>query len=216
MVRVQRIPLFPLHLVLFPNMPLPLHIFELRYRRMIRRCMEEKEEFGVILHSGKELSRVGCTARVEGFLKEYGDGRFDILALGHERFKVRTFFEDHSHLEAEVQFFHDDPADPWEIPKLKELSSRATEGLMSLAALEDFSVDGELLQSLEPEAESLLICGTGLFSLEEKQALLETQNTRERLERSVMRIGERLKQRRAEKKIEDLLGGKIDFSSLIN
>ena len=201
MVRVQRIPLFPLNLVLFPNMPLPLHIFELRYRRMIRRCVEDKEEFGVILHTGKELTRVGCTAKVEGFLKEYADGRFDILSLGHERFMVRRFFEDQSHLEAEVQL---------------GLSSRASGGLMSLAALEEFNVDGELLQSLEPEAISLLICGTGLFSLEEKQTLLEMQNTKERLERGVRRIEDRLKQRRAEKKIEELLGAEIDFSSLMN
>ena len=216
MVRVQRIPLFPLNLVLFPNMPLPLHIFELRYRRMIRRCVEDKEEFGVILHTGTELTRVGCTAKVEGFLKEYADGRFDILSLGHERFMVRRFFEDQSHLEAEVQFFRDLPVSAPELPLLKGLSSRASGGLMSLAALEEFNVDGELLQSLEPEAVSLLICGTGLFSLEEKQTLLEMQNTQERLERGVRRIEDRLKQRRAEKKIEELLGSEIDFSSLMN
>jgi Lon protease-like protein len=216
MVRVQRIPLFPLNLVLFPKMPLPLHIFELRYRRVIRRCTEEHEEFGVLLHTGKELTRVGCTARVEGVIREYGDGRFDILSLGHERFRVQRFFKDQSHLEAEVQFFQDDPVPPAELPRLQELSAEATRELTELAAMEDFSIDEKLLQSLNPEAVSLLICSTQLFPLEDKQILLESRDTKQRLEQAVARTGERIKQRRAEKKIEELLGGKLDFSSLIN
>ena len=78
-MRPTRIPLFPLEVVLFPGMPLPLHIFEPRYRIMLARCINEKIEFGIILTLGTELSKIGCTAEIVEKLKEYPDGRVDIL-----------------------------------------------------------------------------------------------------------------------------------------
>ncbi len=62
---VKTIPLFPLGLVLVPQMDLPLHIFEERYKRMIRECLEDGTEFGVVLLQGSGVHTVGCTARVE-------------------------------------------------------------------------------------------------------------------------------------------------------
>ena len=65
----KTIPLFPLGLVLFPGMPLPLHIFEERYKLMVRECMDEDKEFGVVLFNGKDIRDFGCTAKIEKILK---------------------------------------------------------------------------------------------------------------------------------------------------
>jgi ATP-dependent Lon protease len=215
MVGLVRIPLFPLHLVLFPEMSLSLHIFEPRYRRMIRQCIEEKQDFGIILQRNEELSKVGCAARVEVVAQEYEDGRFDILVRGRERFRVRRVFEDQPHLEAEVEFFGDTGSGE-DNRLVDNLARKASQGLLGLDALGDSLLDSELLMELQPEALSLMICGTGLFYLEEKQNLLESTDTTGRLEHAIGRIGERLRRRNAEKKIEDLLGAPIDFKLMLN
>ena len=67
----MRIPVFPLGLVLMPRMPLPLHIFEERYRRMIGDCLETDSPFGVLLHTGTTIQTVGCMARIESVINRY-------------------------------------------------------------------------------------------------------------------------------------------------
>jgi ATP-dependent protease La (LON) substrate-binding domain len=83
-----RIPLFPLNVVLFPGCRLPLHIFEHRYRVMVRRCLGEEIEFGIILATDKGVATVGCTAAITQRLKEYPDGRVEILTEGRSVFRV--------------------------------------------------------------------------------------------------------------------------------
>src|SRR5205814_5524803 len=84
--------LFPLNTVLFPGMPLPLHIFEERYKLMIGRCLEEERPFGVVLiQSGPEVGgtavphRVGTTAHIAA-VRRLDDGRMNLIAIGQERF----------------------------------------------------------------------------------------------------------------------------------
>jgi Lon protease-like protein len=76
-----RIPLFPLEAVLLPLMPLPLHIFEPRYKLMIRNCLDNQEKFGVILAKEKGIVSVGCTARIVELVRTYPDGRMDIRSV---------------------------------------------------------------------------------------------------------------------------------------
>src|SRR5260370_3509227 len=84
----ERIPLFPLNVVLLPGATLPLHIFEPRYRQMVRHCIEEKSEFGVLLGLPKGIVRVGCTAAVTEVVKRHSDGRMDILTVGRSPFRI--------------------------------------------------------------------------------------------------------------------------------
>src|SRR5258707_13826771 len=84
----ERIPLFPLNVVLLPGAILPLHIFEPRYRQMVRHCLDEKREFGVLLALPKGIVRVGCTARVTEVVKRYNDGRMDIVTVGRFPFRI--------------------------------------------------------------------------------------------------------------------------------
>ena len=91
------LPLFPLNTVLFPGMPINLHIFEPRYKLMIEQCIQNDEPFGVVLiHKGTEASGplaephpIGCTAQITQ-VERLDDGRMNILAVGGERFQIRS------------------------------------------------------------------------------------------------------------------------------
>jgi Lon protease-like protein len=108
----ERIPLFPLNVVLLPGAILPLHIFEPRYRQMVRHCVAEKCEFGVLLASPKGIVRVGCTAEVTEVVKRYNDGRMDIVTVGRSPFRITQLVNADAYandelLEGDVDFLGD-------------------------------------------------------------------------------------------------------------
>lgn len=100
----ERIPLFPLNVVLFPSMPLPLHIFEPRYKLMIRRCLDLHLPFGVILAGEKGMATVGTTAEIVQKIRDYPDGRMDILTVGKSVFSVKQIFDIEEYYEALVDY----------------------------------------------------------------------------------------------------------------
>ena len=100
----ELLPLFPLNVVLFPGTPLPLHIFEPRYRQMTRECLEEKREFGVVLAQKEGIAAVGCSAEIVKLVKEYEDGRSDILTVGRRRFRVEEVLDDKPYYQGRVKF----------------------------------------------------------------------------------------------------------------
>ena len=104
-------PLFPLDLVLLPGVPLPLHIFEPRYKEMIKECLEKKSPFGIIRAKEEAFVNTGCTAEVINVLKTYPDGRMNILVEGQKRFEVLQVNQERSFLRAEV-FYLEDETDP--------------------------------------------------------------------------------------------------------
>jgi uncharacterized protein len=102
----MQIPLFPLHTVLAPGIALPLHIFEERYRTMVKRCLDTSSPFGIVLiregteiapHDGRShelaISVVGTFAEIREASK-YVDGRWDLLTVGTGRFVVREVIAD--------------------------------------------------------------------------------------------------------------------------
>lgn len=103
----MKIPLFPLDVVLFPGAPLPLHIFEERYRDMVRDCLANESVFGVVCPSREGLAVIGCTARIARVLQDYPDGRRDILTQGVDRFEIKHLDDSHSYLQADVLLFGD-------------------------------------------------------------------------------------------------------------
>lgn len=109
---LQCIPLFPLNVVLFPGADLPLHIFEPRYRQMVRECIETKSEFGMLLALPKGIVRVGCSAEITQVEKRYRDGRMDILTVGRTPFHVVELLNAEAYgqdqlLEGQVDFLDD-------------------------------------------------------------------------------------------------------------
>ena len=103
------LPLFPLDVVLFPGAPLPLHIFEPRYKEMIQECLGQKKAFGLVRASKESLAEIGCTAVIMNVLKKYEDGRLDITAEGKQRFEIIQLNQERSFLQGEVVYFDDEP-----------------------------------------------------------------------------------------------------------
>jgi Lon protease-like protein len=107
------LPLFPLGVVLFPRTPLPLHIFEERYKAMISEAIRDHSEFGVVLAAERGILNLGCTARVTEVIQRYEDGRLDIMTRGETRFELHRLNNERSFYRGEVTYFDDDiAADP--------------------------------------------------------------------------------------------------------
>ena len=104
------LPLFPLQVVLLPDAELPLHIFEDRYKEMIAAVRRDKIEFGVVLANEKGIVNTGCTATVERVLREYPDGRLDILVTGRRRFELFRIDDERAYLRGSVEYFDDEDA----------------------------------------------------------------------------------------------------------
>lgn len=111
------LPLFPLNTVLFPGMPLPLHIFEDRYKLLIQECSREHKPFGVVLiKSGGEVGEIavpysiGTTARIVS-LERLQEGRFNIETVGEDRFKILELQYDRPYLSALVENYPMNDAD---------------------------------------------------------------------------------------------------------
>lgn len=103
----ERLPLFPLDIVLFPGMVLPLHIFEPRYRQMVEDCQRTDGDFGLLWAEGEPLSLgadeelIGTRATING-LDTLPDGRYTFKAVGLERFRVRALSYDQPYLVGEI------------------------------------------------------------------------------------------------------------------
>ena len=107
----MKIALFPLDVVLFPGAPLPLHIFEERYKEMVSECLESGAEFGVVRVQREGLAVAGCSAGITRVLRRYDDGQVDILCEGRKRFEIEQLDNSRSFLQAEVDYFEDEPLD---------------------------------------------------------------------------------------------------------
>ena len=104
----MKIALFPLDMVLFPGVPLPLHIFEERYQEMVGECLAGDLEFGVVRAQREGLAIAGCTAGITKILRSYPDGRIDVLCQGKRRFEIEQLDNSRKFLQAEVDFYDDD------------------------------------------------------------------------------------------------------------
>lgn len=174
------IPLFPLELVLLPDMPLPLHIFEDRYKLMIGECLEGRAAFGIVYSDGRNVERVGCSAAILHVLNRYEDGRLDILAAGRERFHILDTLDRKPYLEARVEFFKDEEEAVDD--GLIDLGRGAIRELEKLASLTGRSFDGAELSRLALESLSFVVVSADGIPLEERQRYLEMTGTRRRLE----------------------------------
>ncbi len=103
-----RIPLFPLGIVLFPGQAVPLHIFEPRYRVMTRQCIDTHSPFGIVFVHAGNIAQTGCSALIVKTLKEYEDGRSDILTVGQEAFHLVRTHNEQAYFEADIEYLEED------------------------------------------------------------------------------------------------------------
>jgi Lon protease-like protein len=178
------LPLFPLNLVLFPGMPVQLHIFEERYKEMISECIESRSPFGIILiEQGAEAfgpvaapHLIGTTAHITE-IQRLSQGRMNIVAMGQDRFRIRSLDnKTHPYLVGDVEYLtmasslltvQPDGAD-----KLKVLIQRYVK---ALGADQQIDLDFDQI-SLDPI--SLAYLGAGIIQTDNKnkQLLLENNN----------------------------------------
>lgn len=169
------LPLFPLDVVLLPDTPLPLHIFEPRYKEMISECLDQKQPFGVVRSKESEIADVGCTAEIVTVAKKYDDGRMDIVTRGRERFEVMQLNHERSFLQAEVMYLPDDPGGSSAEEKAQALKLHSE--IMALAGSEPGHSSGVPEQHL-----SFHLAGSLPLDLDFKQNLLSTKTESERLQ----------------------------------
>ena len=204
-VRVAEIPLFPLNLVLFPHMQLPLHIFEERYKEMVNRCVRESLPFGIVLATGTsaitgnvETSNVGCTARISR-VERLPDGCMNIEVVGERRFRILDTHEQQSYRTGVIEAFEDTAADP---------TATLTMAIEVRQLLHEFlsrmlTSRGETVPEFDlpdqPEHLSFTAAWALLMDNDKKQALLSAPDTADRLatEREILQ-GEVTRLRRAE------------------
>jgi Lon protease-like protein len=167
------LPLFPLEVVLFPGTPLPLHIFEPRYKEMIAECLAVHRSFGVVRAVEQGLAEVGCTAEIVTVVKEYPDGRLDLVTEGRQRFEVVRVNQERSFLRAEVLMIDDEPGTP-----PKEDTSRAVQLHSDLLAIAGAKQD---LSAADPSLLSFYLAGSLPLDLDFKQKLLALRSEPERL-----------------------------------
>jgi Lon protease-like protein len=130
------IPLFPLQVVVFPRTPLPLHIFEERYKEMTGNAIREHSDIGIVLAKEEGIVNAGCTVRIEKLLHTYPDGRMDLLTRGQDRFEIRELNHEKSYLQATVEFFDDD--DVGVVPaELRDRALANYNALRELTSLDD-------------------------------------------------------------------------------
>jgi ATP-dependent Lon protease len=183
-MRPDRIPLFPLNVVLLPGADLPLHIFEPRYREMVKTCLDEKSEFGMVLYTPSGIAHVGCTAEILELLRRHGDGRMDILTVGRAPFRVVELFQENPLLEGQVDYLED---------RERPVRAEVRRELISLyetchtLIFDDYPKD---LDSGVPEQLSYVVAGKLPFELLWKQQILELRSEADRQERLVAYLRE--------------------------
>ncbi|MBI3404666.1 MAG: LON peptidase substrate-binding domain-containing protein [Acidobacteria bacterium] len=178
---ITRIPLFPLEVVLLPEAVLPLHIFEPRYREMVRICMNESQEFGVVRQQDESVVSIGCTAEITQVLKRYDDGRLDILCVGRKPFRISSLVEEKVYQEADVEFLDDKVSGS--LAGQTTLLKKYGEIHSLLFAQEPPEMDLENVDSV-----AYAIAAELPFDLDTKQVLLETRSEAERRQFLLERI----------------------------
>jgi len=172
-MKPTRIPLFPLDVVLFPGLPLPLHIFEPRYKLMIRRCLTMKLQFGVILTQKEGIATIGCTAVIVNLLRQHADGEMDILTRGEAPFQVKEVFDDKPYFEAAIECLDESPL-PYPAAS-KELLDAYEQCYWLL-----FNHAPEGLAPKSKVSPAYAMAGSLPLDVDEKQVLLEMRNETDR------------------------------------
>lgn len=180
---MYRLPLFPLHTVLFPGTPITLHIFEPRYRLMIEQCLQTGQPFGVVLiREGREAlgplaqpHPVGCTAQITD-VERLPNGHMNIVAVGRERFHIVELSYDRPYLVGTVEPFPPaDPDQPETLAAAHQLRPWVERYLAILSrALQSDSLDPAALPD-DPLALGYFAAALVQIPADQKQSLLATR-----------------------------------------
>ena len=196
---VALLPLFPLDVVLLPGAPLPLHIFEPRYKEMIGECLANSTPFGVVRALDEGVAEIGCTAEIVTVTKEYPDGRLDLFAEGRKRFEVLELNRKRSFLQAEILLIADESGAV--APEDKTRAIQAHFEILSLAgAVQDLS-------AADQSALSFYLAGSLPLDLDFKQKLLAMRSESQRIQAVVAYLESILPNLRRAARVRQKAGG---------
>ncbi len=186
-IAVRELPLFPLaDVVLFPSRPLPLHIFEFRYRIMMNTILDGDRRFGVLMVDGEkgEVAKIGCCAEIVHF-ERLKDDRLKILTIGKQRFRVLEYVREKPYLVGLVEWIEDQQIEDNLQPKAKKVQNLLQDVIRLSAKLSDQKIElPDNIPSLPRELSYWI--ASNLYGVpREQQTLLEIQNTSKRLEREM-------------------------------
>lgn len=192
------IPLFPLNVVLMPGTPLPLHIFEERYKQMVNECLESGAEFGMVLADESGTRQVGCTAKIVELVQRFDDGRLVILVEGSRRFELKNIFTGKPYYVGEVEYLEDGPEE--------DVTSLAEECVTLLERVVEAATEGSVGIEIEPPYRNLsfAIAGRIEFDLETRQQILELPTEKGRLERVKELLTETADRLERERKVREI------------
>ena len=188
---VRELPLFPLPVVLFPGMPMPLHIFEPRYRKMLADIRAGDNLFGLSYFdpaaSEKEIppaGHVGCVAEVSE-TQALPDGRSNVLTVGVVRYQVEAYVErGDPYLVVRPNFFEDDDKDAESLAvNSRDVAAMFMRVANSIRVINDERGNLPDISDTEPQKLSFLVAAALEIEVETKQELLELRSTSERLTR---------------------------------
>ncbi len=175
MPRIERMPLFPLGLVLYPREGLPLHIFEPRYKEMAAWCLDTGNPFGIVFFDEGKLARVGCTAFIHEVIERYSDGRMDIIVTGQDRFRIDDIHDDLVYLTADVKTIEEPEA-----LLQRDQQERVITQHMRLLELAGRTVRPSLYENVERL--SYVIAPNAGLTPQQKQELLELLTESQRID----------------------------------
>ena len=188
---VRELPLFPLPVVLFPGMPMPLHIFEPRYRKMLADIRAAHNLFGLSYFDSGSADKdvppaghIGCVAEVTE-TQALPDGRSNILAVGVIRYQVEDYVErGDSYLVVRVSYFEDEEEDREALTaNSREVATMFMRVANAIRVINDERSNLPDINDTEPQKLSFLVAAAMEIEIETKQELLELRSTSERLSR---------------------------------
>jgi Lon protease-like protein len=188
---LHELPLFPLPVVLFPGVPLPLHIFEPRYRQMLVDIRPAKNLFGLAYfdptttdNEVPPAGHIGCVAEVTE-TQSLPDGRSNILTLGVIRYRIESYIErGDPYLVTQVSYFEDDEEDEELLAApSREVAETFTRIAQAVRTINDERAALPDISNTEPQRLSFLVAAAIEIDADVKQELLELRSTSERLER---------------------------------
>ena len=207
---VRELPLFPLpEVVLFPKEVLPLHIFESRYRIMLKSVLETDSMFGVIKWdpNTKTMANVGCCAQIIKHQKSE-DGTSNIITLGQQRFQILEIIRSTPYCSAMVSWINDENVDNFqELDALKDSVTEALSDVVNLTSKLTNSKKNlpEKLPNNPMELSFWIGSHLGGAVAEEQQRLLEERNTYKRLQREYEMLDHTRKQLAARTALKESL-----------
>jgi ATP-dependent Lon protease len=186
-IAVRELPIFPLpEVVLFPGRPLPLHVFEFRYRIMMNTVLESDRRFGVLMwdQENNRPANVGCCAEIIQF-QRLPDDRMKILTVGQQRFRVLEYVRDKPYRVGLVEWIEDHPPEKNLVPLAQDVGQLLQDVVRLSVKLTGQDIElPETMPDLPVEL-SYWVASNLYGVADEQQALLEMQDTGDRLEREV-------------------------------